>query len=97
MSARAAKPAYAIIQAPSVLGLKPTGVEQMADRLLGEGLADRLGASLADRLDVPPYSPDRDARTLTLNAEAIAAWSPRLADSVEKVLDRGAFPPGPGR
>jgi arginase len=29
---------------------------------------------------------------LTLNANAIAAWSPRLADAVEDVLDEGEFP-----
>ena len=83
---------YAIVQAPSTLGLKPTGVEQLAERLLAEGLADRLSARLADRLDVPPYDPTPDPDTQTLNAAALAAWSPRLADSVEAVLDRGDFP-----
>ena len=83
---------YAIIQAPSILGLKPTGVERLADRLLEEGLADRLGATLADRLDVPPYDPVHDPKTLTLNAQAIAAWTPQLAESIEGVLDQGAFP-----
>jgi arginase len=83
---------YAIIQAPSILGLRPTGVEQLADRLLAEGLADRLNARLADRLDVPPYDPVRDPQTLTLNAAAIAAWTPHLADAVEAVLDEKSFP-----
>ena len=83
---------YAIVQAPSILGLKPAGVEQLAERLLAEGLGDRVNARLADRLDVPPYDPNPDPDTLTLNAAAIAAWSPRLADSVEAVLDRGDFP-----
>ena len=83
---------YAIIQAPSILGLKPTGVERLAERLLEEGLADRLGATIACRLDVPPYDPVRDPKTLTLNAQAIAAWTPRLAESIEDVLDQGAFP-----
>ena len=83
---------YAIIQAPSILGLKPTGVEQLADCLLEEGLADRLNARLADQLDVPPYDPARDSESLTLNAAAIAAWTPRLADAIEAVLDEDAFP-----
>lgn len=64
---------YAIVQAPSILGLKPAGVEQLAERLLAEGLADRVNARLADRLDVPPYDPNPDPDTLTLNAAAIAA------------------------
>lgn len=83
---------YAIIQAPSILGLRPTGVEQLAERLLSEGLAARLGARLADRLETPPYDPVPHPATQTLNAEAIAAWTPRLADSVGAVLDEGSFP-----
>jgi arginase len=64
----------------------------LADRLLAEGLADRLNARLADRLDVPPYDPVRDPQTLTRNATAIAAWTPDLADAVEAVLDEKSFP-----
>jgi arginase len=83
---------YAIIEAPSVLGLKPTGVEKLPKRLLDLGLARRLNARLAERLDTPPYNPERDPETLTLNAQAIAQWTPRLADAVEAVLDRNEFP-----
>ena len=35
---------YAIVEAPSVLGLKPTGVEQLPEALLRQGLAQRLQA-----------------------------------------------------
>ena len=83
---------YAIVEAPSILGLKPTGVDQLASRLLENGLADVLSARRAGRLEPPPYSSDRDSETQTLNAHAIAAWTPRLADAVEQVLDRGEFP-----
>jgi arginase len=83
---------YAIIEAPSNLGLKPTGVETLPARLLGHGLAERLDARRAGRLDVPPYSFERDLETRTLNAQAIAEWSPKLADAVEGVLDAGEFP-----
>jgi arginase len=42
---------------------------------------------------VPPaYEPEIDPVTQTLNAEAIAQWSPELADAVENVLDRDEFP-----
>jgi arginase len=83
---------YAIIEAPSILGLRPSGVETLPDALLAHGLAERLGAAVAARLETPPYDPARDPETLTLNARAIAAWSPKLADAVEGVLDAGAFP-----
>jgi arginase len=83
---------YAIIEAPSILGLKPSGVETLPDALLGHGLAERLRARLAARLAVPAYSAERDPQTQTLNAQAIAAWSPTLADAAEEVLAAGDFP-----
>ena len=83
---------YAIIEAPSILGLKPTGVEKLPEALLGHGLAERLRARLAARLEVPAYSAERDPQTQTLNAQAIAAWSPTLADAAEEVLMAGDFP-----
>ncbi|MGF1628480.1 MAG: arginase family protein [Kiloniellaceae bacterium] len=83
---------YAVIEAPSILGLKPTGVEKLPEALLGHGLAERLRARLAARLDVPAYSASRDPQTQTLNAHAIAAWSPSLADATEEVLAAGDFP-----
>lgn len=83
---------YAIIEAPSILGLKPTGVEDLPRALLDLGLAEALQARRAARLDTPAYDPVRDPETGTLNARAIAAWTPRLADAFEEVLDRGEFP-----
>ena len=71
---------YAIIEAPSNLGLRPAGVEKLAGRLLSLGLAERLQARHASRLSPPPYDFVRDPETMTLNAAAIAAWSPKLAD-----------------
>jgi arginase len=83
---------YAIIEAPSVLGLKPTGVEELPKALLRYGLAERLQARHAARLETPPYEAQPDRETRTLNAAAIATWSPTLADAVEEVLDAGEFP-----
>ena len=83
---------YAIVEAPSTLGLATDGVERLADRLLDLGLAERIHARHARRLTVPPKDPTPDAETGTLNARAIAAWSPELADAVEAVLDAGEFP-----
>jgi arginase len=83
---------YAIVEAPSILGLRPTGVESLAHALLQHGVAERLAARRAGRVEPLPYDPERDPSTLTLNARGIAAWSPRLADAVERVLDHGEFP-----
>lgn len=83
---------YAIVEAPSTLGLATDGVEQLPDQLLGFGLAERIHARRAARLMVPSKDPVPDPETGTLNARAIAAWSPKLADAVEAVLDAGEFP-----
>ena len=83
---------YTIIEAPSILGLRPSGVERLPDALLQGGLAQGIGARLAGRLTPPPYDPERDPNTLTLNAQAIARFSPQLADAVGATLDRGEFP-----
>ncbi|WEX77688.1 arginase family protein [Sinorhizobium numidicum] len=83
---------YAILEAPSALGLAADGVEELPARLLELGLADRLRARRAGRLAVPPKDAIPDPETLTLNAKAIAAWSPRLADAFTAVLDAGEFP-----
>jgi arginase len=85
-------PRYAIVEAPSVLGLKPTGVDRLAAALLGHGLADRLGARLAARLTPPPYTPGRPADTGTLNADAIVRFSSALADAVGDALAAGDRP-----
>jgi len=83
---------YAILEAPSTLGLASGGVERLPDQLLKLGLAERIHARRAERLAVPPKDPVPDPATGVLNAAAIAAWSPRLADAVEAVLDAGEFP-----
>lgn len=83
---------YAIIEAPSILGLRPNGVERLPAALLDLGLAEALQARRAARLETPAYDPVRDPATGTLNAQAIAAWTPRLADAFEDALDRGEFP-----
>ncbi|RXT25218.1 arginase [Rhizobium leguminosarum] len=83
---------YAILEAPSTLGLATDGVEHLPDQLLGLGLAERIHAHRTERLAVPPKDPMPDPETGILNARAIAAWSPKLADAVEAVLDAGEFP-----
>ncbi|GAA2315237.1 arginase family protein [Streptomyces hawaiiensis] len=82
----------AIIEAPSVLGLRPTGVEELPAALLGAGLAEGLGAGHAGRVEPPPYDSERDPGTGVLNPGGIAAYSVALAGAVGDVLDDGRFP-----
>jgi len=83
---------YAILEAPSILGLKPGGVERLAEALLGYGLAESLRARRAGAVSTLAYDPEVHPTTRTRNAQAIAAWSPRLADAVERILDREELP-----
>ena len=83
---------YAVIEAPSILGLKPTGVDRLPQALLDNHLADRLDARYAGRVEPLSYSHDRDAATSVLNARAIAEWSPQLADAIGRVVDNAEFP-----
>ncbi len=70
-------PPFAIIEAPSVLGLKPTGVDQLPAALRRHGLVERLGARVAASLAPPPYDAARPPDTGTLNADGIARFSRR--------------------
>lgn len=83
---------YAIVEAPSHLGLRAEGVEALPDALLAAGLAERLGARRAGRLAAPAYDPQIDPETRMLNPGGLRDYSPRLADAVGAVLDRGEFP-----
>ncbi|MBT2365942.1 arginase family protein [Streptomyces sp. ISL-10] len=85
-------PALEIIEAPSVLGLRPSGVQDLPEALLDAGLATLLGAVRAGRIEAPAYDPRRDEDTGILNAAGIARYSVELADAVDNVLRRGGFP-----
>jgi arginase len=83
---------YAIIEAPSVLGLFPGGVERLPGALLGAGLADALGARRAGVVTPPPYNPMRDSITGLLNPTGVRDYAHRLADATGEVLDGGEVP-----
>lgn len=82
----------AIVEAPSVLGLRPTGVQDLPAALLATGLRERLRAVVGGRVDAPAYDPSRDNDTGVLNPHGIAQYSVRLANVVGDVFDRGWFP-----
>src|SRR5215212_9815242 len=87
-----ARPRFTVIEAPSVLGLFPKGVEKLSDVLLTKGLGERLGARDAGRVEPPPYDDRRDPETMLLNPKGIADYSTVLADAVERAIDAGEFP-----
>ncbi|GEC02476.1 arginase [Streptomyces spinoverrucosus] len=82
----------AIIEAPSVLGLRPSGVQDLPAALFAAGLLDIPGAVRAGRVEPPAYDPKRDPDTGVLNSTGIAEYSFRLADAVGEALDSGRFP-----
>src|SRR5688500_15052085 len=83
---------FAIVEAPSILGLKPTGVDRLPDTLRGHGLHERLGARNATRVSPPPYDAARPPDTGTLNADGIARYARSLAAACEDVIAAGERP-----
>jgi arginase len=84
---------YSIIDAPSVLGLRPTGVEHLPEALKAAGLLEKLHAKYAGC--VRPslhYSHDRDKRTHLLNTNPIRSFSLELATAIRDVLNNNQFP-----
>jgi arginase len=82
----------AIIEAPSILGLRPTGVEDLPAALISAGLAARLHARHAGRLNATAYNEVRDKETGFLNPYGTADYSRRLAARIDEVLIQGDFP-----
>lgn len=86
-------PGYTIIDAPSILGLRPTGVEYLPEALKGAGLVSKFNACYAGRVEPSiPYEPYRDPKTLLKNAAAIKAFSLNLAEVVCGEISKGNFP-----
>ena len=83
---------YAILEAPSVLGLRPTGVERLPEALLRAGLDVQVRARRVGRVEPPPYDDCRDPETLMLNPQGIADYTPTLANAIGQILDTGDFP-----
>lgn len=87
------QPEYSVIEAPSILGLRPTGVELLPNALKAAGLLEQLNAEYAGIVaPSSPYSYIRDYETKLLNPEAIKSYSLRLAEAVKCVLYKNKFP-----
>lgn len=83
---------FTIIDAPSILGLQPTGVQYLPEALKAAGLMSKLRAEYGGQVSPLGYSPERDKSTLLLNPDSIRAFSLQLADAVTLVLRKKQFP-----
>jgi arginase len=83
---------FSILEAPSILGLRPTGVEDLPAALEAAGLRAGLNAEHAGRVEPPPYDPERDSETLLLNPGGLRTYALELAEAVSRVLRRERFP-----
>jgi arginase len=84
-----------IISAPSILGLKPTGVEELGESLLASGLAENLRSGYPV-IHVPTlntlYSEKRDPETNCLNPVPLRDFSLELGKTVIETIDKKRFP-----
>ena len=83
-----------IISAPSILGLKLSGVEKLGESLLASGLAENLG-SPHPVIHVPTlnklYNNTRDPETNCLNAKSIRDFSLTLGKAVSDTINKKRF------
>src|SRR5262245_61471700 len=86
------KPRYAVVEAPSALGLFPGGVEQLSAALLKAGLADALTARRAGLVGPPRFEPQRDVTTGLLNPTGVRDYAHQLAETTGELLDGGGDP-----
>jgi arginase len=83
---------YAIIEAPSALGLWPSGVQDAPRVLLDMGLGVGLGIEKTLRLEPPPFDPRRDPKTHMLNPQGLVAYTQILAREVWNMIEDKQVP-----
>jgi arginase len=83
---------FTIIEAPSILGLRPTGVQYLPVAFKAAGLMSGLRAEYGGQVSPLSYSSERDKLTLLLNPDSIREFSLQLADAVAFVLHNKRFP-----
>jgi arginase len=85
-------PNFAIIDAPSNLGLSALGIERLPAALKAAGLMSSLNAHDAGHIDIPAHDMIRNSQTTVLHQVGAVEVAQHLADRVGKVLDQGLFP-----
>jgi arginase len=87
------KNCFSVIDAPSDLGLRRTGVDGLPQALREAGILEGMkDVRYAGRVPVPPYIPLPEASTGILNLDGIRSFSVQLAERVTFSLDLGCFP-----
>lgn len=83
-----------IISAPSILGLKPNGVEELGASLLASGLGENLGTQ-HEVIHVPTlnhlYNEERDNETNCLNPKTMKEFSLTLSKVVSDTINKNHF------
>jgi arginase len=92
MSKETAMPTFTVIDAPSNLGLRPTGVETLPVALKAAGLLNKLHATYAGHVPPLPYNVERDPLTKLRNVDGIRIYAQHLADAVSIQVQAGRFP-----
>jgi arginase len=87
---------FGVVEAPSSLGLWPSGVQDAPRVLLEMGLGTALSAAHLGRVEPEAYDPRRDPSTLILNAPSIALYATRL-DVSYRSFGQGRFSDCPRR
>jgi arginase len=89
------KKSIEIVSAPSILGLKPTGVQELGNSLLRSGLSEKLGV-LLPVIRVPHlnhlYSNKRDSDSNCINTRCLHDFSLRLQKEIIGSIGAGQFP-----
>jgi arginase len=83
---------FAIVDAPCILGLRQSGVEELPEALKAAGLQAGLNADYAGRVEPPLYKVERDPATLVLNPNGLRDYARQLAAKVTEVLRQQKFP-----
>jgi len=81
-----------IVDAPSILGLRPSGVENLPKAFNDAGFLDKIGAEHHGSVATFPYNPIKDEEIQVLNSIQIRDFSIKLADKVGEELDNQYFP-----
>lgn len=85
-------PRYVIIDAPSILGLQNTGVQNLPKALKNAGLMDRLNATFVGHVQPSMhYDRTRDPITHLLNGSSIALFSKDLSKMVKIEIEKKNF------
>ena len=84
---------FAVLDLPSNLGLRPSGVERLPEALRQAGLLERLRARDGGRVEpAAPYNRRRDSKTRLLNGPALRETTIGLGTAVASMVNHDDVP-----